>query len=472
MPLRPLHVADGAVLRAVFARVRAELGVPEAFPAEVLRAAHEAADQPVLPKADATDLPLITIDPPGSMDLDQALHITRSARGYRVLYAIADAAAFVRPGGVVDAETHLRGVTLYSPDERTPLHPPVLGEKAASLLPGEPRPALLWTMDLDAAGALVSVDVRRALVSSKARLDYAAVQQRLDDGTAEEALLLLREVGRLREEREHERGAVNLEVPEQEVERDDAGSYRLAYRAPLPVEGWNAQISLLTGMAAAKLMLEARIGVLRTLPPADPRAVESLRRSASALDVPWPDGLSYPDFVRSLSPRRPAHAALLQLATALLRGAGYAAFDGTLPEHVEHSAVAAPYAHATAPLRRLVDRYVGETCLALSAGGAVPDWVRETLPRLPGLMEAADRRSHALEHAIIDAVEAVLLAPHVGQTFTGVVVDANHSWGTVQLREPAVRGRCEGAGLPLGERIRVRLVEADPVMRTVRFEPA
>src|SRR5581483_10869513 len=102
-----------------------------------------------------------TIDPAGSRDLDQALHLERTAGGFRFHYAIADVAAFVTPGSQLDEETRRRGETLYFPDVRVPLHPAVLSEDAASLLPGQLRPAVLWTIDLDRTGEVASVDVGR-----------------------------------------------------------------------------------------------------------------------------------------------------------------------------------------------------------------------------------------------------------------------------------------------------------------------
>ncbi|MFE2245807.1 ribonuclease catalytic domain-containing protein, partial [Streptomyces lavendulae] len=167
MPRRHLHMtgAEGAALRAALRDLRTRLGVPAAFPAGVLAEAERAAAAPRLPSEDATDLPLFTIDPPGSVDLDQAMHLAlRPAGGYRVHYAIADVAAFVTPGGALDAEAHRRVTTLYFPDERIPLHPTVLSEDAASLLPGRTRPALLWRLDLDADGRVETTGVRRALV--------------------------------------------------------------------------------------------------------------------------------------------------------------------------------------------------------------------------------------------------------------------------------------------------------------------
>jgi len=449
--------------------IRAELGAPGPFSEAALAEAAAAAQAPRLPALDRTDLPLITIDPPGSRDLDQAVHVGRTRIGYRVSYAIADVAAFVAPGGALDAEVEQRGVTLYAPDTRVPLHPPVLGEQAASLLPDALRPALLWELDLDADGGLVRTSVLRAQVRSRARLDYEGVQADLDAGSAAPELQLLREVGRLRQARARARGAVDLPTPEQDVVLDAAGRPELALRAPLPVEGWNAQISLLTGTAAAALMLGARVGLLRTLPPPDPADVAALRRSALALGVRWPDGAGYGDVVSGLDPADPPSAALLVLATRLLRGAGYTAFDGEPPEQPLHSAVAGPYAHCTAPLRRLADRHVGEVCLAVAAGQDVPGWARAALPRLPELMTAATRRAGALERAVVDAAEAVVLTPRVGERFAAVVVEAGAKGGVVQVREPAVRGRCEGAELPLGERVEVELVSADPAARTVLF---
>jgi exoribonuclease R len=452
--------------------LRAELEVPGEFPADALAEAEAAAAAPRLPGLDRTDLPLVTIDPPGSRDLDQALHLARTAEGYRVSYAIADVAAFVTPGGALDREVFSRGVTLYAPDTRVPLHPPVLGEGAASLLPDVLRPALLWELDLDRRGELVATSVQRARVRSTARLDYAQVQAALDDGSAGEVLQLLAEVGRLRQQRAADRGAVDLPTPSQEVEVDAAGRPCLTWRAQLPVEGWNAHISLLTGIAAARLMLDLGTGLLRTLPPAPESDVAALRRSAVALGVDWPDGASYGAVVSSLDPAVPGAAALLVLATRLLRGAGYTAFDGAPPEQPMHSAVALPYAHCTAPLRRLADRHVGEVCLAASAGEEVPRWAREALPLLPDVMAAATRRAGALERAVVDGAEAVVLAPRVGERFDAVVVDAGPKGGLVQLQDPPVSGRCEGADLPLGERIEVTLVTADPVTRTVLFRRA
>jgi VacB/RNase II family 3'-5' exoribonuclease len=444
-------------------RLRDELGIPEAFPPEVEQEAR--AVRPTLPARDLTDLPFLTIDPPGATDLDQAMCLTREGAGYLVRYAIADVAAFVRPGGAIDREAHRRGETLYAPDRRTPLHPTAISEDSASLLPDQVRPALVWELSLDTDGVLTRTRVARAAVRSSRRLDYEGVQHSLDTGTADEQLQLLRAVGELRLEQARVRNAVDLPTPEQVVDADG----HLTYRAQLPAERWNAEISLLTGMAAAALMLEGRIGLLRTLPPPPRDAVESLRRSALALGVPWAEGAAYGDVLSALDPSVPRNAALLTLATRLLRGAGYAAFDGAAPAVTTHSAVAAPYAHCTAPLRRLADRYVGEVCLALCAGTEVPDWVRAALPELPGEMAEADRRAHELDRAVVDLAEAWVLQHRVGESFDAVVVESSSRGGVVQLHDPAVRARLEAPDPPLGASVRVVLLTADIAGRQVSF---
>ena len=455
MPSRWIRVVPATALADGLDEIRREAGVPEAFPADVLAEAEVAASAP-LPGREPVDIPFVTIDPPGARDLDQALHIERRGNGHRVHYAIADPGAFIQPGGALDRDTHTRAVTVYAPDRKVPLHPPVLSEGAASLLPGQWRPAVLWTLDLDGNGELIRTEVTRVQARSRSQHTYEDVPASLAP--------LLREVGERRLAIERKRGGVRLAVPEQEVVRDGDG-WTVHYRVPLESEDHNAQISLLTGMAAATLMLQAGVGILRTQPPPEQSAFARLRRTAAALGVDWPASRSYAEFIRGLDPALPAHAAIMHEATGVGRGATYTPFDGAPPAESEHFAVAAPYAHATAPLRRLQDRYVSECCLAAVAGHAPPDCVRAGLDALPAAMSAGTRRANAVERGVVDLVEAVLLAGREGERFDAVVIDED----LVQLRDPAVRGRLTGTSPALGSEVSVRLERADPATRTVAF---
>ena len=460
--------------------IRADFSLPAGFPPAVLAETRTAVREVRLPALDRTDLPLITLDPPGSMDLDQAMAIERHpGGGFRVWYAIADVAAFVRPGGQLDREAHRRILTCYLPDGRVPLHPAELSEGAASLLPGQERPAVLWRVDVDAHGVPLATDVVRAVVRSRSRLDYPAMERALAEGTAPEAIVLLREVGKILEARQTARGGMIIDVPTQQVTAVD-GHWHLGYAVEREIERWNAQISLLIGAAAARLMLAAGVGVVRTLPDPSPVTLRRLRRAAKALGVEWPQRRTYQQVVSGLTPDDPHQAALLWEAMALLRGAAYTPFDGARPEHSRHAALGLEYAHATAPLRRLIDRYVSEACLAIAAGRDVPEWVRTALPVLPGEMERGERLTKAIDRACIDLSEAVLLADRIGEDFTGVVLDLNDriDWdhngkpdaGTVMLRDPAVIARLDGHDLPQGAVVRVRLTKVDAQERKVYFD--
>ena len=533
------YTAPPAEVVRALDELRARYEVPTAFPPEALAEAEAAAtswaqDGPARLLADgardARDLELVTIDPPGSMDLDQAVLLERlpaqadhaaqagAAAGeagdapepaavYRVHYAIASLATFVTPGGALDVELRRRGETIYAPDAATPLHPEVLSHGAASLLEDVDRPACLWTIDLDARGEVVSARVERALVRSRARLTYGQVQAAIDgEGTLPSSAPtdlpgLLAEIGRLRLEREVARGGISMTTPEQVVEvTEAAGSaedsksaeapgpsgYRLAYRVPVPAEQYNAQISLLTGMCAARIMVECGVGILRTLPPARPEDYARLRRVAAALGIDWPAAQPYPELVRGLDHAIPAHAAFMEQAMSLFRGSGYLAFgvggvgvpaddEASDAEEAVHSAIAARYAHVTAPLRRLVDRYGEEVCIAACAQAPVPEWVLQALPDLPDVMEQAGRRARAIGRGALTALEALVLRGHEDEVFDGVITSEREGRGELVLTEPAVvtevrRGSGQsGDRLPIGERVRVRLLSADPAAG-IRFQ--
>jgi exoribonuclease R len=354
-----------------------------------------------------------------------------------------------------------------------PLHPPELSEGAASLLPGGDRPALLWCIDLDSGGAPATTRLERAAVRSRAQLTYAEVAEAVRAGTADGALVLLRELGELRLAAEAARGGVSLPLPDQVVTPGADGDLHLSFDAPVPSEDWNAQVSLLAGIEAARIMVEGRVGLLRTLPPADERDLARLRRSAEALGVAWPAGAGYPAFVRSLDPASPADAALLVQASRVLRGAGYTGFDGDLPAEHRHSAVAAPYAHVTAPLRRLCDRATNEVVLALVEGREVPGWAAAEVAALPEVMTDAGRRDGAYGRAALDLVEALVLRDAVGGRFPALVVDVDDDRAQVQLRHPAVvaRARHDGGCRP-GDEVDVVVRSADPVARRVDLEVA
>jgi exoribonuclease R len=464
------HIHITAPFEAGFERVRRRFDIPERFPAEVTAEAERSVPS-TDGAADLRQVPFIAIDPPGATDLDQAFWAERIGAGFRVRYAIADPALFIRPGGAVDREARSRGVTMYSPDRRTPLHPVTISEDRASLLPGSDRPAVVWTLELDEAGTPTKVDLRRAQIRVEEAISYQEAQNRVDIGS-DLRLTLLAQVGRARIAQEIERGGVSLALPTQRVSAVN-DRWVVQFDEVLDVERWNAQISLLTGMVAAGIMIDAGVGIVRTLPPPTAQAISLLRRHAAALGLDWPMGTTYPAFVRVVDPGSPGGAAFLYQAARTLRGAGYEVLPAG-GEHPVHGAIAAPYAHVTAPLRRLVDRFANEILLAVVAGTTPPGWAVEALAELPDIMAAAHQRQNALERAMVDFTEAVVLEPHIGEVFGADVVDLRNGGeeAVITLDDHAVVAVIDHPGLELGQAVRLRLVASDPETGLISFVPA
>lgn len=469
MPQRRSHVAPSAAqteLASALAGLRESVDAPLDFPDEVIAEA-EASTAPV-PQIDLRDVPFATLDPEGSRDLDQAFHLERAGTGYTVRYAIADVPGFVAPGGAVDAEARRRGQTLYAADGSIPLHPRVLSEDRASLLADVDRPALVWTFALDSSGVVSDFRLERALIRSRVQLDYATTQLAIDRGEDGPAALLP-EIGALRMEQERLRGGVSLNLPDEEVVRAEDGTYAIERRRPLPVEEWNAQLSLMTGMAAASLMLDAGVGILRTMPEPDAAAFETFRHQTEALGRPWTAG-AYGDYLRGLDRADPMTLPVLEAASSLFRGAGYLVFDGEAPGAAVQAAIAAPYAHATAPLRRLVDRWALAICLAEANGEPAPEWARTSLGELPALMQESGQRASRLNAATINSVEAALLTPLVGTTIEATVIELRGERAAVQIADPAVTATAPlRPGAKPGDVVRLRIVRADIAKGEVEF---
>jgi VacB/RNase II family 3'-5' exoribonuclease len=441
--------------------IRRELQIPGDFPAEVEQAARDAVDRgPGPDHVDRTDLPFVTLDPADATDLDQALHLERSGDDLLLRYAIADVGWFVRPGDALDREAWRRGTTMYVPNGKAPLHPTVLSEGAASLLPDGPRPAVVFVVRLGPDGTPRLDGVERALVRSRAKLAY----DRVTDGDLPDDLP---EFARRMAAADERRGAGRLEAPEQEVEHDDGG-YRISFRPRLASEDHNAALSLATNLAVATALHDAGTGLFRVMDEPDARQVKRLRHTARAMGIDWPNGMDLVAFERTLRGDDPRHAAMILAVRRAGGGARYVPYEsGVVPWH---AAMAATYAHATAPLRRLADRHVVLASLAVANGKSVPDEVQAAFAELPAVMSKADALGNRLDRLVIDLVEAVVLQGEVGRTFDAIVTDVDDRGARIQLCDVAVVARVDASGVEPGERIIAKLVAASPQERSVTFE--
>ena len=457
-------IADpGDALGRGLASIRSQFQIPATFPAAVLAAAEKAARRAPAEHVDRTGCPFVTLDPATSTDLDQAFTLERSGADLLLRYAIADVAWFVEDGDVVDLEAWRRGTTQYLPDGKAGLYPPVLSEGAASLLPGGPRPAVVFSVRVAPDGAARLDGAERAVIRNHAKLAYDSVRDAdLPPGFAE--------LSRRSQAAEARRGAARVNPPAQEIAATGDGRYELLFRPPLESEVRNSALSLATNLAVADLLQASGTGLFRVMAEPDDRAVHRLRHTARGLGLAWPDETPLAEMERSLDPADPRQATLILAIQRSSHGAGYVPFrPGETPWH---AAVAATYAHATAPLRRLADRYVVRAALALANGKPVPSAVTEAFEALPEVMAKADALGSRIQRAAVDLAEAVILRGREGETFAAIVTEVDDRGARIQLCDLPVVARVTGGGRKAGETLDVTLVDADPDHRTVAFRSA
>ena len=443
------------------ADIRSQFEVPASFPDDACALAKLAAARQLTDHADWTQVPFVTLDPATSTDLDQAFFLEEAGSDVLLHYAIADTAWFVHPDDALDREAWNRGVTIYMADGKTRLYPAVLSEGSASLLPNVERPAVIFTVRVDLAGKTSLEGAVRGVIRSRAKLAYESVRATdLPSGFGE--------LSKRIEQAEDARGAARVDAPEQELAIDAGGRFALQFRPQLEAERQNAGLSLAANLAIAEALLAHRTGLFRVMPEPDERAVRRLRHSAKALGLAWPDALSLNDFVKTLDSANPRHAAFQTEIRRAGPRASYAPYQpGVVPWH---SAMAATYAHATAPLRRLADRYVIEAALEVANGRLVSDELGAAFQRLPAVMARAEERAGQIERAVLDLAEAVVLEGREGSRFDAVVTDLDDRGARIQLSDPAVITRVDGDGALPGDTIVVQLLKVDVAHRQVAFQ--
>jgi exoribonuclease R len=428
-----------------------------------MAAAEEASKRAPTQHVDRTDWPFVTLDPASSTDLDQAFTIERNGADLLLHYAIADIAWFVADGDPIDREAWKRGTTQYLPDGKAGLYPPVLSEGAASLLPGGPRPAVTFTVRVAPDGSVRLDSAERAIIRNRAKLAYDSVSSA--DLPPDFAELARRIQGA-----EAKRGAARVNPPAQEIAAIGDGRYELLFRPALESEVCNAALSLATNLAIADVLQTHHTGLFRVMAEPDDRAVDRLRHTARGLGLDWPAESTLAEFERSVDPADPMQATFMLAIQRSSQGAGYVPFrEGETPWH---AAVAATYAHATAPLRRLADRYVVRATLALANGRMVPSAVSDAFEKLPAVMARADALGTQIQRAAIDLAESVILQGREGETFPAIVTEVDHRGARIQLCSLPVVARVSGTDIDPGETLHVVLVKADPDLRSVTFRTA
>jgi exoribonuclease R len=450
-------------------------------------------------------------------------------------YAIADIGAFAPLGGVVEAEAWKRGTTVYAPDGSVPVYPRILCQDRASLLPDGPRPCILLEVVVAPDGTPVLRNVERATVRSRAKLAYETTTKA---DLVPEAVELARRV--MEAEDRRGAFNVEVQEQEVVLDASLALGLALRFAARAQSEDLNARISLAANMAVASAMIERGVGLFRVMNDPDAAELGSLRRTARTLGVAWARNESLRQVIPRLDIANPKHVAFSISARRSGGGASYAVFptavfpstaipSTALPSAVVlsaevpssessekgfaevspnqpppspashqgpsngndqprpimvlrdgkpwHAAMAAPYAHATAPMRRLADRYVLELLLAEYSGDdATKAALIPKLAALPAAMADADHRAAKVNRACLDYAECVILRARVGETFDATIIEVSREIAQFTIENPCVVARIRvpkpKPGQPEvspGDELTVSLDAVDPIARRLSF---
>lgn len=475
--------------------------IPFEFPRPAMHQAERSKAAPMGQRQDLRQVPLVTIDGEDARDFDDAVFAEpdddpNNPGGWRLLVAIADVSWYVRPDDALDREAQKRGNSVYFPDRVVPMLPEQLSNGWCSLRPREDRPVLAVAMRIDADGKLLGHRFSRAMMRSAARLTYTRVQAAQDGAPDEEIAPLMTGVIRplygayraLAANRKA-RGVIDLDLPERKIVLDAKGRIvDIAARERLDSHKLIEEFMICANVAAAQALEAKRMPCMyRVHEPPDPVKVEALSQFLQTLDVPFTGaGRVRPaDFNRVLQRTAESpHARMIN--EMILRSQSQAVYS---PDNAGHFGLALQrYAHFTSPIRRYADLLVHRALIAgygLGEGG-LPSGSDKDFPELGQAISDAERRAVAAERDAADRYIALFMADRVGASFVGringvtrfglfVTLDETGADGLVPIRSLGTEyfehdetmhclvGRSSGTRLYLGDRVQVKLVEAEVV---------
>jgi ribonuclease R len=484
-----------------------EHGIPHVFPSELLAEAAKAKPATLAGRDDWSELPLLTIDPPDAKDHDDAVHAEpdpdpNNPGGVLVTVAIADVAAYVRPGSALDREALKRGNSVYFPDRVVPMLPERISNDLCSLRENEDRPALAVRMVFTADGRKRGHRFHRIMMRSAAKLSYQAAQEASDGRPGDlyqnvrQALARLWAAYEILKRGRDERRPLDLDLPERKVLLKPDGTIdRIVVPERLEAHRLIEEFMIQANVAAAETLEAKKSPLVYRIHDAPSLAkLEALREFLASIEMNLPKaGNLRPSHFNQILERAKTseHGPLLN--EVVLRSQSQAEYH---PENIGHFGLnLRRYAHFTSPIRRYADLIVHRALIrALGFGNdGLPDGIETQLPEIAAQISAAERRAMVAERDTIDRLVAHWLADRIGATFNGrisgvtraglfVKLDNTGADGFVPMStlgqdyfrydeaKHAVIGARTGEMHRLGDRVEVRLVEAAPLAGALRFE--
>lgn len=482
--------------------------IPSAFRPEALAEAEAARPATMAGREDWRALPLVTIDPPDAKDHDDAVyaeadHDPANPSGFVLTVAIADVAAYVRPGSALDREALERGNSVYFPDRVVPMLPERISNDLCSLRENEDRPALAMRMVIDAQGKKLRHSLHRIMMRSHAKLAYAQAQAAIDgapdDATQpllEPVLKPLWEAYAALKLARAQRKPLDLDLPERKIILDKDGKVdRVITPARLDAHRLIEEFMILANVAAAELLESKRqLLVYRAHDEPTVEKLHALSEFLQTIGIKLARGqvVTPGQFNGILAKvRGTEHEQIVN--DVVLRTQAQAEY--TADNYGHFGLHLRRYAHFTSPIRRYADLIVHRALVRACAlgEGALPDVHKDELADIAERISAAERRAMAAERETVDRLIAAHLADKVGATFQGRIAGVTRAGLFVKLADTgadgfipaatlgneffryeeahhALIGSRSGIALRLGDAVEVRLVEAAPFAGALRFE--
>jgi ribonuclease R len=486
----------------------AKHGIPHIFPEETLEEAPRAAKLKLSEKAreDLRHLPIVAIDPADARDHDDAIWAEPDGQGgFNAVVAIADVSFYVRPGSALDREARKRGNSVYFPDRVVPMLPEVLSADVCSLKEGVDRAAMACHLHINSEGKVTSFRFTRALVRIAHNIAYEDAQKAVDEGNQPEYLAHLWATWKALAAARHARDPLELELPERRVVLNEKGQIaEIAIRERLDAHRVVEDFMIAANVAAAKA-LEAKTApvVYRIHEPPSREKLIALRDYLATMGKRLALGqVVTPGLFNRMLKDITDEAEKALVMEAVLRSQTQAYYG---PANVGHFGLSlGSYAHFTSPIRRysdllvhraLVDAYKLEQPAppgSLPPTTGLSDRDRASLQQVSDAISQTERRAMEAERDTIDRYVAAWLSSRVGEVFdtriTGVqafgffativglggdgLVPISTLGGEYFRHDEAAQalvGESSGTTYAAGDRLKLRLGEANPLTGALKF---
>lgn len=484
--------------------------IPSEFPPKVITQAGRVPDH-VLDadrdgRMDLTHLQTVTIDGEDAKDLDDAISLTKEGDIYHLGVHIADVSNYVQGGSALDKEALKRGTSVYLADRVIPMLPERLSNGICSLNQGEDRLTLSCLMDIDKNGQVIDHKIAETIIRVDRRMSYTQVRCILEDGDTEISreyadfvpmFFLMKELSELLRSRRHNRGSIDFDFPESKITLNGAGRV-------IDVQAYEANVAteiiedfmLMANETVAKEYCQGEYPfVYRTHETPDPERVESL------LTLLRNQGISVQKAGEEITPKEiqeiiesiqglPNETMISRLTLRTMKQAKYTT------QCSGHFGLAAKYyCHFTSPIRRYPDlqihRIIRDNIRGRLQREGKTEHYREILEHVAQQSSACERRAQEAERESDRLKKAEYMSYHLGEEFEGIISGVTAYGFYVELPNTVeglvhvtslrddyysyneetyeLSGELSHKVYHLGQKVRVRVADADALKRTVDF---